>query len=324
MKLYVTGNGFDLHHGLKTSYFSFGYFLRNHHTELYELLINFLSFTDLPKYPDQLDTNEHPLWSEFEKSLAGLDSQYVLDSFIEYLPNISDPDFRDRDWNSFEIEMERILEQLTEVLLDKFRNFISQVEYPLLAMNKRLQLCEKSFLINFNYTNTLEYYYNIDSSRILYLHGIATIPDIPLVLGHGIDPENFIELPKEPPSGANNEELQQWFQQQADNYNISYENGKNKLNNYFNYSFKNTAEVISESICFFTKLKYVSEIVIIGHSLSDVDMPYFSAIKEYVHPDCKWTATYYLKKEKEHHWHKLKNLGIEHPIIVEMNSLLIK
>ncbi|MCK7268778.1 bacteriophage abortive infection AbiH family protein [Enterobacter cloacae] len=324
MKLYITGNGFDLHHGLKTSYFSFGYFLRNHHAELYELLIDFLSFTDLPKYQDQLNTNDHPLWSDFENSLSGLDSEFVLDSFTEYLPNISDPHFRDRDWHSFEIEIKRILDKLTDGLFEKFRDFISQVKYPPLAMDKRLRLCENSFFINFNYTNTIEHYYKIDSSRILYIHGIASTPETPLVLGHGIDPENFIEPPIEPPSGINNEELQIWFQQQADNYNVSYENGKHVINNYFKHSFKNTEKVISESIEFFKRLKFINEIVIIGHSLSDVDMPYFSAIQKYVHPDCSWTATYYLEKEHIQHWHKLRKLGVNNPMIVEISSLLVE
>ncbi|HHF7563816.1 TPA: AbiH family protein [Klebsiella pneumoniae] len=49
MKLYITGNGFDLHHGLDTSYCSFAYFLRSHQRDSYNNLIEFVGFTELPE-----------------------------------------------------------------------------------------------------------------------------------------------------------------------------------------------------------------------------------------------------------------------------------
>lgn len=324
MKLYVTGNGFDLHHGLDTSYFSFGYFLRSHQRESYNNLVEFVGFTDLPEELEQLDNDEHPLWYEFESNLAGLNSQAVLDAFNDYLPHLGDPDFRDRDWHAFDIEMQRILENLTDGLFTQFASFISQVKYPELTPDKTLQLCNNALFINFNYTSTIECYYGIRSSQILYIHGNASLLGDKLILGHGIDPKNFKEHPEEPPTDVTDEELKQWYQCMSDNYDYAYESGKQTLNRYFTHSFKNTEEVMSTGQAFFSQLDAVNEVIIIGHSLSAVDMPYFAAIKQHVQPNSTWTATWYLEKEREQHLHALQSIGIEYPRIVPVCSLLVR
>ncbi|EKN4801466.1 bacteriophage abortive infection AbiH family protein [Yersinia enterocolitica] len=321
MKLYITGNGFDLHHGLDTSYFSFGYFLRSHQSDSYNNLVEFVGFTDLPEELDKLHRNEHPLWCEFESNLAGLDSQTVLDAFNDYLPNLGDPDFRDRDWHAFDIEMQRILESLTDDLFTQFGSFISQVKYPELTSYKRLQLCNNALFINFNYTSTIESYYGIKSSQILYIHGNASLPRDRLILGHGIDPKNFEEYPENPPTDVTDEELQQWYQYMSDNYDYAYESGKHTLNQYFTHSFKNTKEVMSAGQAFFSQLNAVNEVIIIGHSLSAVDLPYFVAIKQHIQPNSTWTATWYRENEREQHLSALKSIGIDAPRIVQICSL---
>ncbi|HBZ3553136.1 TPA: hypothetical protein MHK89_27195 [Klebsiella pneumoniae] len=324
MKLYITGNGFDLHHGLDTSYFSFAYFLRSRQRDSYNNLVEFVGFTDLPENMDKLNKDEHPLWCEFESNLAGLDSQAVLDAFTDYLPNLGDPDFRDRDWHAFDIEMQRILENLTDGLFTQFTSFISQVKYPEFTADKTLQLCNNALFINFNYTRTIECYYGIKSSQILYIHGNASLPGDRLILGHGIDPENFKEHPQEPPTDVTDEELEQWYQHMSDNYDFAYESGKQTLNRYFTHSFKNTEEVMYAGQAFFSQLNAVNEVIIVGHSLSAVDMPYFAAIKQHVQPNSTWTATWFLEKEREQHLHALQSIGIEHPLIVPVCSLQVR
>ena len=39
--LYIIGNGFDLFHGLNTSYKSFGFYLKGKHSEIYDYLIEY-------------------------------------------------------------------------------------------------------------------------------------------------------------------------------------------------------------------------------------------------------------------------------------------
>ncbi|EKG1107896.1 hypothetical protein O1O41_004383, partial [Escherichia coli] len=59
MKLYVIGNGFDVHHGLDTRYTSFGLYLKNNYWETYELLLDYYGFADLD--PDFPTTMSDPL-----------------------------------------------------------------------------------------------------------------------------------------------------------------------------------------------------------------------------------------------------------------------
>ncbi|EES4286570.1 hypothetical protein C7224_003245, partial [Escherichia coli] len=166
MKLYIIGNGFDLHHELDTSYFSFGDYLRKKDQDIYDHLVDFMGFTDLPPKLSAVDKSKHFLWSDFENSLAGLDTESVLEEFCYLLPQISSPDFRDKDWGSLSIEMERILKNLTEGLLTQFKSFILQVNYPELNLNKRLRIDSDSIFISFNYTETLQKYYGIDDRQI--------------------------------------------------------------------------------------------------------------------------------------------------------------
>lgn len=322
MKLYITGNGFDLHHRLDTSYCSFGCFLKSHQYESYKHLVEFAGFTELPDECTQVDNKEHPLWSHFESSLAELDTQAILDAFTDYLPDLGSPDFHDREWHTFDIEMQRILASLTDELYTQFALFISQVNYPKSINDQKLQIFSDALFINFNYTNTIEYYYDINKDNILYIHGNASLPGDELILGHGIDPKNFEEQPEQQPTGATEEELEQWNQYMSDNYDFAYESGKQTINRYFTHSFKNTAKVIADSKAFFSQLSMVNEVIIIGHSLSSVDMPYFAAIKQHVQPDTTWSATWYLDTEHQHHLKALRSIGIEPTRLMPIKSLL--
>ncbi|EME8574904.1 bacteriophage abortive infection AbiH family protein [Salmonella enterica] len=321
MKLYIIGNGFDLHHELDTSYFSFGDFLRRNNPDIYENLVDFLGFTDLPPSLSEVDKSKHSLWSDFENGLAGLDTESVLEEFSYLLPQVSSPDFRDRDWGSLSIEMERILENLTEGLLTQFKSFILQVNYPELNLKKRLRIDSDSIFISFNYTETLQKYYDIDDRQILYIHGKAS-SDEQLILGHGIDPINFEEKKAVPPENATDEELEEWRQCMADNYDHSYEMGKQTINNYFTCSFKNTEKVIADSATFFKNLSDVDEIIIIGHSLSSVDIPYFYHIHSIVSENTEWIATYYQETERETHHTTLCEIGIKSPKLISVSKLL--
>ncbi|WP_249278206.1 AbiH family protein [Pantoea sp. AMG 501] len=110
----------------------------------------------------------------------------------------------------------------------------------------------------------------------------------------------------------------------SDDYDFAYEIGKQNLNQYFTHSFKNTEEVISAGHAFFSQLSAVKEVIIVGHSLSTVDMPYFAAIKQHVQPNSTWIATRYLEKEREQHLHALQSIGIEDHLIVRVCSLLVR
>ena len=76
--LYVIGNGFDFHHGVKRSYNSFCHWLRRHHIELFYRLER-LCRVDF-------------LWCEFERALGYVSREEFLLNGVAWLPSNWDPD----------------------------------------------------------------------------------------------------------------------------------------------------------------------------------------------------------------------------------------
>ena len=313
--LYVVGNGFDLYHGLKTKYQHFGVFLKNGNPKIYDYLLCYYGLPDLDE--------DYLLWSEFEQSLANLDVEQVLEDNSHLVANPSSDDFRDRDWHTLTIEMEMFLKDLTLELIKEFNKFILNVKYPELDSGKRLSLNEKAIYLNFNYTDSLESYYGINENQILYIHKKASSSS-DLILGHGSNPENFTEKEETKPENISEEELELWLEYMSDKYEYSFTSGKDELLKYFRDSFKETNKVIEENEVFFRDLCEVDEVIVMGHSLSEVDRPYFIKVKESINRNAAWHVTYYGNEEREKHRNSLREIGISDESIklVEMNSLI--
>ncbi|MCG2609759.1 bacteriophage abortive infection AbiH family protein, partial [Acinetobacter sp. SM34] len=65
----------------------------------------------------------------------------------------------------------------------------------------------------------------------------------------------------------------------------------------------------------------ISEVYILGHSMAEVDLPYFEELVKSVKPDAKWTVTFYSPDEKQHHFEVLKGLGISNISIVTLQEI---
>ncbi len=307
--LYIIGNGFDRYHGLDTRYQTFAFYLQDNYSTIYEYLINYYGLPDLDR--DDEDCYNDPLWADFEKALADLDFQTVLDDNTSLLPNFASDEFRDRDYHTYQIEMELIVDDLTKNLFKAFKEFILNLQFPASIDDRKLCLNKNALYLNFNYTDTLEKYYEISTENILYIHKKAKTENTDLVLGHGIDPDNFISEDPKPPEGLSDDAYEAWRQDMADNYDYSYETGKSELMSYFTKSFKQTEKIIEESSAFFKKIARVDKVIILGHSLSDVDKPYLSKVfNSIINKNSIWTVSYYSNPEKATHTQKLIDLGL--------------
>lgn len=319
MKLYVIGNGFDVHHGLDTRYTSFGLYLKNNYRETYELLIEHYGFSDLnPNYPTSMSD---PLWSEFETSMSLLDKDSVLEANMDAMPNYSSDDFRDRDRYTLQFEMERILGLLTTDLYKAFKEFILAVQIPQFDHSRSVNIDGDAVYLTFNYTDTLSHYYSIPDENVLFIHGKADEYVDELILGHGVNPDNFKEALPEPPSGLSDEDLERWMEYQSDQYDYTFELGKDAINQYFSATFKGTEQIIKNNEDFFAKLGNIDEVYILGHSLADVDLPYFQKLEQSVRPDAKWIATFYDPDDEEAHCDTLTRLGIANVAVVRMEQI---
>ncbi len=289
MKLYIIGNGFDLMHGLPSSYWNFREYLKD---------TNSAYLADLEQlfhiYPEsQAIALKNSLWKEFESNLSGsVDESLFIDAY-EY------------DWG---LESGNVgIEQTADDLLRKQFRFIEDLNAHVLSWAEQIDLSsamKKKILRNdnlyftFNYTLLLEKLYKIDRSRILHIHGsVDTYYDNPPVIGHG-DYEHINEI-KEAVRRANErrEEIRTA--------------GNRALMEYLENTHKNTSEYISINDNFFIKLHSVKEISIIGHSLGDVDMPYFRKVHNSVQNNVKWNIFYHDPKDEKPFYNKIKSIGVD-------------
>jgi hypothetical protein len=290
--LYIIGNGFDLHHGLNTSYKSFGFYLKEIHSEIYDYLIEYYG---LPYLEDP--EIKYYEWNYFESALADLNYESVLEDNSDLLPNVASDDFSDKDWHALEQVMEGIVNDLTINLFNEFKNFIQNVEFPNKDNNELLNIDKNSKFLSFNYTDTLERYYGISSKNILYIHNKAISNDI-LILGHGTNPESFVKVEEKMPDNLTFEEQHEWNERMSDSYDFSYERGLDTILSYFSKSFKYTEDLINKNNNFFNDLKSIKKVFVLGQSASNVDQPYFRKILQSIEDvNIVWTASYHVDKQ---------------------------
>ncbi len=313
-KLYIIGNGFDLHHNLPTSYIGFRKYLESHAPTLLSELEKVIFYS-----PDDKD-----IWSNFEENLAYIDMDFLDESICEYIPSPSSDDyFKDIDY-CYRLA-EDMVSNLTENLRKVFSRYICEANSCAIEKDTLINVTTDSKFISFNYTKTLETQYGISSSNILYIHGTFE-SDENIILGHAVEPDLCFEEKQEAtmPTGLSTYEQEQWYDYMSDQYVPFLEEARQKLVSYYIKSFKNSAEIIVENNDFFSSLKGIRHIYILGHSMSEVDIDYFERIKSCTSCNCRWIVSYYSESEKEILKKTLIGLGLNEEgfKLIKLNDLL--
>lgn len=267
IKLYIIGNGFDLHHGMKTSYPDFCRYVKENDIEL-------ANFLEMYFY---LDTNKDYLWTNFEKDLGTFDYGLFLDDNDNTEP--MHDSFKPSHIYGLEDDLLEQGKQMTKRIKEAFYGWLLEVEYP--DENKYpLRLDVNSLFLSFNYTETLRKLYSVSRDNILHIHHAIENYGSDLIFGHNIKLNNEPEFDE---YGNSNRTL----------YSDSESASKMLL-----YAFyKDTAEIIEWHTGFFDNLSDIDEIIVLGHSLNDIDMPYFDRVSKAVKSSVKWTVSYYSSEE---------------------------
>jgi len=244
--LYIIGNGFDLHCGLKSSYNNFRDYVKCNNFQLYEKIEEYLIF----------DEN----WNILESALADLDAEQLQMDNEEFIIPYGHDGWKDSMHHDYEYVLNETLELLSVELVKTFKEWISSVEIPPKELVEKVDCIknENSMFLNFNYTETLTKIYDIDKKNILHIHGTCEEP----ILGHA-----FSETPR-----FNDDE----------NKDIRVLNGQELINQYFKKTFKPTKKIISDNKTFFENLKYIDieKVYVLGHSIANVDIEYFKEINK--------------------------------------------
>ena len=157
--LYVIGNGFDMLHGVRSSYYDFSRTLGKRSTVRFYL----------EKY---LKTDD--LWADFEGALGKINIEamcqpYIIDNFLDINGAYDEDAGAAEIYMSAEMAVEPILSMSTE-LMDRFRKWIGSLHTN---TNDR-PLCnviKDGKALNFNYTEFVEDLYGVDAGNICYIHG---------------------------------------------------------------------------------------------------------------------------------------------------------
>jgi Bacteriophage abortive infection AbiH len=282
--LCIIGNGFDLHHGIKSSYWNFRNFIADKNEDLLDILEQYL--------------DRESLWSDFEATLARLDIDALLDDAGQYLVSYSAEDWKDRYNHDYKYEIDKVTSAITEKMKAYFTEWILNLAIPSSPGDEKINLPKDARFLTFNYTSTLEKTYRIPGDCILYLHNKAIEQDSLLILGHGRKPE-----PPKP--------LTPYQIELLEDRDPRVNEGDRIIDDYFASTYKSTEQVIQTHRAFFTSLKNITDIHVLGHSLSEVDLEYFWTIALNTRRNCvRWKVSFHKKEEIEEHRAALASIGV--------------
>lgn len=262
--LYILGNGFDLMHRVRSSYYAFRDTLGKN-SNLRQSLENYLTPADI--------------WADFESALAHLDVRAMASlSRVDSCLDVAG--FYEKDAGAAEyccgldLAVEPMI-TISDHLHRRFQDWVDQLaigtkDRPLAGMFRRGKvLC-------FNYTEFVEQLYGIPEENVCYIHGCRRKkkgrPRERLVLGHmpgasdaAFDFRDNSVVWKRNPRRRHLVELarMQVLQRIADQDVILT---------------KDSEEIIAAHQDFFDGLKDIEDIIVIGHSFFPVDWGYFTRV----------------------------------------------
>lgn len=287
--LYIIGNGFDLHHDIKSSYKNFYQWLQNK------------GQWDVISHVDDIYGGEQNWWSDLEHSLGEVDmNEYASNQANEHYPNFASDDFSDADWSEAEIAVEQDFGESISLFKNSFTEWVESLDRP--NEHKKIPLKKSdAFFINFNYTRTLEDAYCIPYHMVWHPHGFVGEANTEYILGHGKSYEHLKQelesQEPQPPNGLSEEELHEFY---ASNSDYTLERARETTLSAVAKLQKPVNEIIDSKQDLWKQLKNVREIYILGYSFSDIDEPYLATIMKNI---CKylvrWTITIYNGTDSE-------------------------
>ena len=245
--LYILGNGFDIAHGISSRYRDFEHWVK---AKGNEQLIGMM---------DIFFSNEHDLWADIETALG----EYREEEIFDYCKPIEEIDYDHmmRSVAAIEDAPDWLFKPILDDFLNSFTDWVNSIDIS--QARQQLQLEPQSRYLTFNYTETLEKVYGTPADNILHIHGSRVVKGGAYIMGHNnIKPDDLYD--------TLNGEL--YFEQGT----------KNKIIGWMNELHKDTSSIIRHNATFFRSLSGITHVVVIGHSVNEVDWPYFDEVNKSV------------------------------------------
>lgn len=272
--LYIIGNGFDLKHKLPTRYTDF--------YEYSEALLN-----ELGQYLSSDISSENP-WSDFETYLGTFDWEEFYNNH-NHIDSWEDESFRPSMVYSLEDGLNAEAENLVDAIRSQFQEWIESISVE--DAEKKFYFEPNARFLSFNYTSLLQTVYGIEDECIFHIHGSANKYD-ELIFGHGESREVESEL-----------------DENGNSSRTMFSDAEGAAAYPFFAFQKPVNDILDRNQSYFESLKNVEVIIVIGHSLNEIDLPYFKKIAETTQAS-KWVVSQILDDEGKKHIRQLQKCGI--------------
>ena len=218
------------------------------------------------------------LWSSFEEALGKFELDKVKDNDLQNLFVITYIDDNREQVAAPAIADPNIFERLGKHFSDWARDINT-------GLNKICPKCEfpdGSLFLTFNYTDTLEFVYNVNEDCVKHLNGRAAT-DKSVVIGH-------------------NRKVNPFEAYTGNAGNIRKEdNGFQQLSEYADLR-KNGHKQVEKAFVNFPKdaLRTIKDVIVLGHSYGRVDDSYFQSVISYLPDNITWHLGYHTANDEKH------------------------
>lgn len=257
--LIILGNGFDLFHGLPTSYKDFRDYVLVNRPDVADSFVRFIADGN---YSESIE-----LWDDFEGALALIRFKEAITDAYEFWGQ-GDPDMSLATYL-----LENVVDDLSYALPALFGDWISEIDGLIEEEARRITLPLGARYLNFNFTRSLQRLYGISDRNILHIHGMAETPST-ILIGHGEfapdSNEGWVEFVDD-----NGDSVDPWSEEIN-----SFDDGgfSDVINYYLESTRKPVFDTIGANRDWLKSCRLCDEIYVLGHSLSDVDLPYFEFV----------------------------------------------
>lgn len=285
-QLIIVGNGFDVNHGIPSSYAHFKTWLSNNNKDLYDFLERYIDVAG-------------DWWNDFERSLSEID----VPKLIRETPLVKRP-IDPRIPPNFSHPASWRLDSVREAISLKFTEWVKTLDG--VKIMKRIELPEACLYISFNYTDTLERVYGIKENRIVYIHGKASRGD-ELIYGHG---KNQFVLERDV--------MEKYHLHRSYDFYIAgtFGDSESELTSHLSY-WQKYIQLGSYFDVLRPAVMCAKKVCVWGLSFSEIDYPYLQWIAER-NRDLRWRVSWHTKKDIERIQETFRVLGVEEYEMFEM------
>lgn len=275
--LVIIGNGFDIMHGVKSSYWEFQKTIGKNNPLRWEM-------------ETYLDTGD--LWSNLEDSLGRLNysmflNPYVIDMWLDVY-GAYDPDCQAADFTAAVEEAIAPTFNIPRELNSRFKKWVKILKVE--SDDRPFSMLHGGYkVLNFNYTEFIETLYGAKRENVCYIHGCRKTEkgkkSDEIILGHkpGMEEEQWDKVELKPFKFKN--PYKRYIMEAA------METAAREAAWYDESTTKKCGDIIKNHKDFFDGLSSIEEVFVIGHSLSEVDYPYFEKVRSRC--DAKWHIGYH-------------------------------